>query len=157
MMEKQGAGNGKHTKTNEFLKDTHLHEMNGGATEMEWIERIKRKRRCRVHFDSGSFRVHGCLVAPVHMFPDVIPINQEFDFYLQSKYDVYLLRIINSTEKTGDICSAGKDGIIYIICHFPMQKDTLSEDIEKVLCALEPFGFPNLHNPKHGIAFEIEG
>ena len=33
MMEKQVAGNGKHTKTNEFFKDTQLHEMNGGATE----------------------------------------------------------------------------------------------------------------------------
>ena len=157
MMEKQGAGNGKHAKTNEFLKDTHLHEINGGTTEMEWIERIKRKRRCRVHFDSGSFRVYGCLAAPVHMIPDVIPINQEFDFYLQSNYDVYLLRLVNSTVKTGDICPAGKDGIIYIICRFPMQKATLSEDIETVLRALEPFGFPSLHNPKHGITFEIEG
>ena len=33
MMEKQVTGNGKHTKTNEFFKDTQLHEMNGGATE----------------------------------------------------------------------------------------------------------------------------
>lgn len=124
---------------------------------MEWIERIKRKRRCKVHFDSGSFRVYGCLAAPVHMIPDVIPINREFDFYLQSNYDVYLLRLVNSTEKTGDICPAGKDGIIYIICRLPIQKDTLPKDIEMVLCALEPFGFLNLHNPKHGIAFEIKG
>ena len=124
---------------------------------MEWIERIKRKRRCKVHFDSGSFRVYGCLAAPVHMIPDVIPINREFDFYLQSNYDVYLLRLVNSTEKTGDICPAGKDGIIYIICCLPIQKDTLPKDIEMVLRALEPFGFLNLHNPKHGIAFEIKG
>ena len=124
---------------------------------MEWIERIKRKRRCRVHFDSGSFHVHGCLVAPVHMIPDEIPPDREYDFYCQSNYDVYLLRFVNSTEKTGDICPAGKDGIIYIICHLPIQKDTLSEDIETVLRALEPFGFPSLHNPKHGITFEIEG
>ena len=124
---------------------------------MEWIERIKRKRRCKVHFDSGSFRVYGCLAAPVHMIPDVIPINREFDFYLQSNYDVYLLRLVNSTEKTGDICPAGKDGIIYIICRLPIQKDTLPKDIEMVLRALETFGFLNLHNPKHGIAFEIKG
>ena len=129
----------------------------GAQQRMEWIERIKRKRRCRVHFDSGSFRVCGCLAAPVHMIPDVIPINQEFDFYLQSNYDVYLLRLVNSTEKTGDICPAGKDGIIYIICRLPIQKDTLPKDIEMVLRALEPFGFLNLHNPKHGIAFEIKG
>ena len=129
----------------------------GAQQRMEWIERIKRKRRCRVHFDSGSFRVYGCLAAPVHMIPDVIPINREFDFYLQSNYDVYLLRLVNSTEKTGDICPAGKDGIIYIIGRLPIQKDTLPKDIEMVLRALEPFGFLNLHNPKHGIAFEIKG
>ena len=129
----------------------------GAQQRMEWIERIKRKRRCRVHFDSGSFRVYGCLAAPVHMIPDVIPINREFDFYLQSNYDVYLLRLVNSTEKTRDICPAGKDGIIYIICCLPIQKDTLPKDIEMVLRALEPFGFLNLHNPKHGIAFEIKG
>ena len=129
----------------------------GAQQRMEWIERIKRKRRCRVHFDSGSFRVYGCLAAPVHMIPDVIPINQEFDFYLQSHYDVYLLRLVNSTEKIGEICPAGKDGIIYIICRLPIQKDTLPKDIEMVLRALEPFGFLNLHNPKHGIAFEIKG
>ena len=33
MMEKQGIGNSKHTETNEFLKDTHLHKTNGGVTE----------------------------------------------------------------------------------------------------------------------------
>ena len=71
----------------------------------------------------------------------MIPINQEFEFYLQSKYDVYLLRMVNSTEKTGDICPAGKDGIIYIICRFPMHKATLSEDIEMVLRALVPSVF----------------
>ena len=69
---------------------------------------------------------------------------------------MYLLRLVNSTEKTGDICPAGKDGIIYIICRFPMQKATILEDIETVQRALEAFGFPDLHNPKHGIAFEIE-
>lgn len=124
---------------------------------VEWIERIKRKHRCRVHFDNDSFWVHGCLAGPVHRIPDVILPDQEYDFYLQSNYDVYLLRLINSTEKTGNICPAGKDGIIYIICRFPVQKITLSEDIEKVLRTLEPFGFPDLHNPKHEIAFEIEG
>ena len=122
---------------------------------MEWIERIKRKRRCRVHFDSGSFRVYGCLAAPVHMIPDVIPINREFDFYLQSNYDVYLLRLVNSTEKTGDICPAGKDGIIYIICRLPIQKDTLPKDIEMVLRALEPFGFLNLQNIIRSISFNF--
>ena len=33
MMEKQGAGNGKHTETNEFLKGIHLYKTNGGVTD----------------------------------------------------------------------------------------------------------------------------
>ena len=53
--------------------------------------------------------------------------------------------------------SVQREKIIYIICRLPIQKDTLPKDIEMVLRALEPFGFLNLHNPKHGIAFEIKG
>lgn len=75
----------------------------------------------------------------------------------QSDYDVYLLRIVNSAEKTGEIYSVGKDGIIYIICRLPIQKDILPATIQTVLHCLESFGFPDLHNPNHGITFEIEG
>ena len=37
---------------------------------MEWIERIKRKHRCRVHFDNDSFRVHDYMLVQVHMIPE---------------------------------------------------------------------------------------
>ena len=124
---------------------------------MEWIERIKRKYRCRAHFDSSSFCTYGCLIAPVHTVFEDIPPNQEYDFYLRTKYDVYLLRIINSTEKTGEIYPAEKNGIIYIICCFPIRKDTLPVIIRTILHCLEPFGFPNLRNPRYGIKFRIKG
>ena len=62
----------------------------------ERLERMKRKRNCRVHFDADSFQISDCTVAPVYDIPDVIHENQEFDFYVESTYDVYLLRIIHS-------------------------------------------------------------
>ncbi len=57
----------------------------------EGLERMKRKHNCRVHFDADSFQISDCTVAPVHDIPDVIHENQEFDFYVESTYDVYLL------------------------------------------------------------------
>lgn len=118
-------------------------------------ERIKRKRNCRVHFDADSFQIADCTVAPVHDIPDVIHENQEFDFYVESTYDVYLLRIIHSPDYVVSIYPAKADGIIYIVSFIPVSKDTVKESIQKVLYTLETYGFPKLKNPKSIITFNI--
>jgi len=97
----------------------------------ERLERMKRKRNCRVHFDADSFQISDCIVAPVHDIPDVIHENQEFDFYVESTYD------------------------IYIVCSIPVSKDSIKENIQKILHALEIYGFPKLKNPKSSITFNI--
>ncbi|MDU2931095.1 MAG: hypothetical protein E7B67_03925 [Veillonella sp.] len=116
---------------------------------------MKRKRNCRVHFDADSFQISDCTVAPVHDTPDVIHENQEFDFYIESTYDVYLLRIIHSHDCVVSIYHAKADGIIYIVSSIPISKDTIKETIQKVLSALEKYGFPKLKNPKSSITFNI--
>ena len=121
----------------------------------EQFERIKRKRNCRVYFDSDSFKISDCTVAPVHDIPDVIHENQEFDFYVESTYDVYLLRIIHSQDCVVSIYPAKVDGIIYIVSSILMTKDNVKESIQRVLHALEPYGFPKLKNPKSIITFNI--
>lgn len=121
----------------------------------EQLERMKRKRNCRVHFDADSFQISDCTVAPVHYIPDVIHENQEFDFYVESTYDVYLLRIIHSQDCVVSIYPAKVDGIIYIVSSIPVTKDNMHESIHKVLHALEPYGFPKLKNPKSSITFNI--
>ncbi|MFC2471556.1 MAG: hypothetical protein ACFNVI_09170, partial [Lachnoanaerobaculum gingivalis] len=78
----------------------------------EWIERIKRKHNCKAHFGSDSFQMEDCIVAPVHLIPEEIYDNQEFDFYIKTKYDVYLLRIINNESNCGIIYPAKLNGII---------------------------------------------
>ena len=95
----------------------------------ERLERMKRKRNCRVHFDADSFQISDCTVAPVHDIPDVIHENQEFDFYVESIYDVYLLRIIHSHDCVVSIYSAKVDGIIYIVSSIPVSKDSIEETI----------------------------
>ena len=121
----------------------------------ERLERIKRKRNCRVHFDVDSFQISDCTVAPVHDILDVIHENQEFDFYVESTYDVYLLRIIHSHDCVVRIYHAKADGIIYIVSSIPISKNTIKETIQKILSALEKYGFPKLKNPKSNITFNM--
>ena len=121
----------------------------------ERLERKKRKRNCKVHFDVDSFQISDCIVAPVHDIPDVIHENQEFDFYVETNYDVYLLRIIHSQDCIVSIYPAKVDGIIYIVCSIPVSKDSIKENIQKILHALEIYGFPKLKNPKSSITLNI--
>ena len=117
----------------------------------ERLERMKRKHNCRVYFDSDSFKISDCTVAPVHDIPDVIHENQEFDFYVESIYDVYLLRIIHSQDCVVSIYPAKADGIIYIVISIPVSKDSIKETIQKILHVLEKYGFPTVKNPKSSI------
>lgn len=121
----------------------------------ERLDRKKRKRNCRVHFDVDSFQISDCTVAPVHDIPDVIHENQEFDFYVETNYDVYFLRIIHSQDCIVSIYPAKVDGIIYIVSSIPVTKDNMRESIQRVLHALEIYGFPKLKNPKSSITFNI--
>ena len=121
----------------------------------ERLERMKRKRNCRVHFDADSFQISNYIVAPVHDIPDVIHENQEFDFYVETNYDVYLLRIIHSQDCVVSIYPAKVDCIIYIVSSIPVSKDNMKETIQKILHALETYGFPKLKNPKSNITFNI--
>ena len=95
------------------------------------------------------------MVAPVHDIPDVIHENQEFDFYIETNYDVYLFRIIHSHDCVVSIYPAKVDGIIYIVSSIPVSRDNIKETIQKILRALEKYGFPNLKNPKSSITFHI--
>lgn len=122
----------------------------------EWIERKKRKRNCKVHFGSDSIKMKDCIVAPVHMIPDEIYDNQELDFYVETKYDVYLLRIINKEDSCGIICPAKRDGIIYIISNLPVNTGNIFVQVQKVLTSVEKYGFPNLKNPESEVEFDIK-
>lgn len=122
----------------------------------EWIERKKRKLSCKVHFDSDSIKIKEYVVAPVHIISDEIYDNQELDFYVETTYDIYLLRIINNEDSCGIICPAKRDGIIYIISNLPVNTGNIYVQVQKVLNSVEKYGFPNLKNPKSEVEFDIE-
>ena len=68
---------------------------------------------------------------------------------------MYLLRIIHSPDCIVSIYPANADGIIYIVSSIPISKDNIKETIQKILHALEKYGFPKLKNPKSSITFWI--
>lgn len=122
----------------------------------EWIERKKRKRSCKPHFGSDSIKMKDCIVALVHMISDEIYDNQELDFYVEPKYDVYLLRIINKEDSRRIICPAKRDGIIYIISNLPVNRENITKQVKRALNSVQKYGFPNLKNPKFKVEFDIE-
>ena len=121
----------------------------------ERLERMKRKHNCRVHFDADSFQIFDCTVAPVHDIPDVIHENQEFDFYVESTYDVYLLRIIHSHDCVVSIYPAKAEGIIYIVSSIPVSKDNIKEKYSKDFTCVGEIWFPKFKNPKSSITLNI--
>lgn len=123
---------------------------------IECIKRKKRKKKFKVHFDNDSFGIKDYKVASVHKIPENISDNQEFDFYISTNYDTYLLRLINGNEKSGIIYPVKDDGLIYIVCKLPFNKYTMDDSIDKILNYLREFyGFPKLQNPNSSVKFKI--
>ena len=122
----------------------------------EWTDRKKRKRSCKPHFGSDSIKMKDCIVALVHMISDEIYDNQELDFYVEPKYDVYLLRIINKKDSRGIICPAKRDGIIYIISNLPVNRENITKQVKRALNSAEKYGFLNLKNSKFEVEFDIK-
>ena len=122
----------------------------------EFIQRKKRKHNCQVHFNSNSFYLNGCMLTPVHVIPEEILPSQEFDFYMKTRYDIYLLRLTDSDEKRGFICPAHKGGLVYIICFVPVNRSNISFTIKNVMHSLEQYGFPKIPNPQHELSFTIQ-
>ena len=60
----------------------------------EWIERIKRKHNCKAHFGNDSFQMKDCIVAPVHLIPEKIYDNQEFDFSMSKQNMMFTCSVL---------------------------------------------------------------
>lgn len=123
---------------------------------IEWTKRKKRRKKFKVYFDEDSFGIKDYKVTPVHLIPENISDNQEFDFYISTNYDTYLLRLINSNEENGIIYPVKDDGVIYIVCKTYFDKDTMINYIDKTLNFLrEEYGFPKLQNLNCSVKFKV--
>ena len=65
----------------------------------ERLERMKRKHNCRVYFDSDSFKISDCTVAPVHDIPDVYMKIRSLIFMLSQSMmyicsELYIAKIV---------------------------------------------------------------
>lgn len=120
-------------------------------------EQLRRKRNLKdqeVHFGEDDIILSGYRLTPVHCIPKHIKMMQEFDWYLDTGYDIYLLRLRNSTGLTNSITICPADRIcpmIYIVCETQFNNRNIFITLEKVLVQLEYFGIPKIKNPKQQI------
>lgn len=81
---------------------------------MKWIRRRKIRRQTKCHFGQEDFFVAGYRFHAVHFIPENIKENQELDFYCDTSYDVYLLRLKSCEDKSVVVCPHNFNSCIYI-------------------------------------------
>ena len=59
---------------------------------------------CKAHFGTDDVLIDGFRLNPVHIIIEPVVANTEFDFYLDTCKDCYLLRIRNIPNNTITLC-----------------------------------------------------
>lgn len=119
---------------------------------IEWVRRRKLRKQAKSYFGDDDFIVNSFRLNAVHIIPKEIKKSQELDFYLDTGYDIYLLRLENSKENSITVCPANKFCItIYLVCKIPYTSKNILIVLEKIIRRLEDLGSPKISNPKQEI------
>lgn len=122
---------------------------------IEWIRRKKLRKISKTHFGSDDFMIAGFRLNAVHIIPEYIDKNQELDFYLDTGYDIYLLRLINGIKKSITVCPAKRLHPIYLICNILYTNQNIFEVLNYILEQLNMLGSPKIANPKQQITIKF--
>lgn len=109
-------------------------------------ERKRKKRRimCRTHFGKDDIMIDGYRLNPVHIEERPYKPDAEFDFYLDTGYDAYLLRLRNSSNNEIILCK--HNPLHYDFIYIAVEK-TLSlsfkEELKQIVAKLKNIKIPN--------------
>lgn len=119
---------------------------------IDWIRRKKLRKSASLHFGADDIIINGYRLNAVSVIPQYVKKKQELDFYLDTGYDIYLLRLKNIEKNTITICPATKIcPIVYLICEVSYTNQTLFDILEIILEQLKEVRIPNIINPKQEI------
>lgn len=116
------------------------------------FRRKKLRRQTNVHF-SEYMIIDNYKISAVNLLTPNIEEKQELDFYLDTGYDIYLLRLINNLDNhitiipTSKICN-----IIYIVAELPYNSKKLTEYLKIVVVQLKKIELPEIKNRADTIA-----
>lgn len=109
-------------------------------------ERQKRKKRRllgKCHFGEDDMVILDYIVNPVHFVPECHTPDAEYDYYLDTRDDIYLLRMVNSDMERILLCK--HDSVQYdficIIAETRLSSD-LRRDLERVVARLKTIRIP---------------
>ncbi len=100
-----------------------------------------RRRNLKCHFDADDILIEGFRLNAVHDIPDRIEDGAEFDFYLDTRDDIYLLRLQNKPDNALIFVDRPKSSVTYIIARKRLSSDINSE-LSLIIKQLKIIGVP---------------
>lgn len=117
----------------------------------DFIRRLILRRKTLCHFGDDDIIVSGYHLNAVHIISDKIEIGFENDFYLDTGYDIYLLRLRKSYENSIEIYPAENGYPVYIVCCADYSIENINSVINDIFERLKKSGFPKIKNPEKKI------
>jgi len=104
------------------------------------VNRKKRREIFECHFGDDDILIEGFRLNNVHIIPEYFGDNQEVDFYLDTGYDIYLLRLRNNDKNQITFCEGD---LVYIIVERIFSSDIESE-LRNIIHLLKEKGSPEV-------------
>ena len=113
-----------------------------------WLRR-QRNKKLQIHFDEDSFDICGYKICAVNTTPDIVDDDCELDFYFETVYDIYLVRLKNNSRDVITICPATlRYPVINLVCETPYTAHNISKILEDLIIQFNFLGLPKIENPK---------
>ena len=113
-------------------------------------ERVQmQKQKYEVHFGEDDLWINGFRLNPVHIIPEIAGEITEADFYIDTGWEICLLRIRNNPVNKVTFCMGE---ITYIIVEKTL-RFKIEKELEIITKILKKIKIP--HNLKENISFSI--
>lgn len=98
---------------------------------------------CRVYFGDDDILIDRFRLNPVHMMNEPFEPDAEFDFYMDTGKDCYLLRLRNNSKNTIALCkhAANDYDFIYIVVEKPLNL-SIHEELALIVSKLKVIEIP---------------
>lgn len=123
---------------------------------LDWIGRKKLRKNTKIHFGKDDIIIDTFRLNAVHVIPDFWTKDTEVDFYLDTEYDIYLLRIRNNKNNKMVFCPASKlCPIIYIVVEKSFKPQEFYKELTQIVYKIKEINVCDLKGLKKEIEFKL--